>query len=87
MESEYYGVGDLSYLAVGPVNLVDHVSKQNLFLHGAVEFLVLGVLADLKVVSFEGLAHAEIKHREVSHFPHTYYANKPIPEIIITWLR
>lgn len=67
MGSEYLGVCDLSYLAVSPVNLVDHVSEQNLLLHSTVEFLVLRVLADLKVVSFEGLAHAEIKRRQVSY--------------------
>lgn len=51
------------YLAIGPVNLVDHISQQNLLLHSAVEFLILGVLADLQVVSLEGLVHAEIKQR------------------------
>lgn len=47
-----------AYLAVGPVDLVDHVGQQDLLIDGAVELLVLGVLADLQVVSFEGLVHA-----------------------------
>lgn len=54
-------MSDLSYLAIGPVNLVDHVSQQHLLLHSAAQFLIFGVLADLQVVSFEGLAHAEAK--------------------------
>lgn len=51
----------ISYLAIGPVNLINYISQQNLLIHSIVEFLILGVLADLQVVSFEGLAHTETK--------------------------
>lgn len=59
-------MSDRSYLAIGPVNLVDHVGQQDLLFHSAVEFLIFGVLADLQVVSFEGLAYAEPKNNTVS---------------------
>lgn len=52
-------VSHISYLAIGPVNLINYISEQNLLIHSTVEFLILGVLADLQVVPFEGLAHTE----------------------------
>lgn len=54
---------------------IDHISQQNLLIHSAVEFLIFGVLADLQVVTFEGLAHAETKtqsqrQRHSQYMPH-----------------
>lgn len=60
-------MNDLSYLAIGPVNLVNHISQQNLLIHGTVEFLIFGVLADLQVVSFEGLVHTEAQTETKTH--------------------
>lgn len=73
MDSKCCRASDVSYLAVGPVNLVDHISQQNLLIHSAVEFLIFRVLADLQVVTFEGLAHAETKtqsQRYSQYMPH-----------------
>lgn len=58
------GPFDLRYLAVGPVDLVDHIGQQDLLLHSAAEFLIFGVLAHLQVVSFEGLVHAAVEEGE-----------------------
>lgn len=58
------GACHLSYLAISSVNLVNHISQQNLLIHGTVELLILGVLAYLQVVSLEGLAHTENKDRQ-----------------------
>lgn len=49
------------YLAVGSVDLVDHVSQQNLLINSAAELLILGVFTDLQVVSFEGLIHTVVR--------------------------
>ena len=56
-----YGASHLAYLAISSVNLINHISQQNLLIHCTAEFLILGVLADLQVVSFEGLTHADRK--------------------------
>lgn len=53
-----------SYLAISSVDLVNHISQQDLLIHGIAELLVLGVLAYLQVVSLEGLAHTENKDRK-----------------------
>lgn len=63
MEHKHCSAACLPYLSIGPVNLVDHISQQHLVIHRAVEFLILGVLADLQVVSFKGLAHTATEHR------------------------
>lgn len=44
-------------LAIGSVDLIDDVGQEDLLLHHTVELLVLGVLVDLQVVTFEWLAH------------------------------
>lgn len=79
-----------SYLPVGSVNLVDHISQQDLFFHCAVEFLIFGVLADLQVVSFERLVHAEREKGKIDagrsfnqlfikQWVTNYYSFMPIP--------
>lgn len=47
----------LLYLSIGSVDLVDHISQQDFLINNTAEFLILGVFADLQVVSFEGLIH------------------------------
>lgn len=49
------------HLAVGSVDLVDHVGQQDFLINSAAEFLIFGVLAHLQVVSFEGLIHAVVR--------------------------
>ena len=54
------------HLAVGSVDLVDYVCQQDFLLHGAVQLLVLGVLVDLHVVTFERLTHTA-QHKRSHH--------------------
>lgn len=53
----------LGYLAVGSVDLVDHISQQDFLINSTAEFVILGVLAHLQVVSFEGLIHTVVRRR------------------------
>lgn len=52
------------HLAIGSVDFVDHISQQNLLINSTAEFLVLGVFADLQVVSFEGLIHTVVSGKK-----------------------
>lgn len=51
----------LRYLAVGSVDLVDHISQQDFLINSTAEFVILGVFAHLQVVSFEGLIHTVVR--------------------------
>lgn len=61
----------ISYLAIGSVNLVDYISKQDLLIDDTVELLIFGVLADLQVVTSEGLVHARREKNTYFLITHT----------------
>lgn len=56
----------LRYLAVGSVDLVDHISQQDFLINSTAEFLVLGIFAHLQVVSSEGLIHTVVRRGKIS---------------------